>query len=82
MSCMSTKYRAYHVNLQGIALSSYELKATDDDAALSEARCLLRLHASLEIWSGARWVARIIQDAPPQFRGHSTRLLFSKDFGV
>ena len=56
----SSRYVAYHVDLQGVALASYELKATEDATAVSEARHLLKLHPSLEIWYGARFVARMV----------------------
>jgi len=49
---MLTKYFAYHVDLHGVALASYELQGSDDPAAVSEARSFLRFHPSLEIWQG------------------------------
>jgi hypothetical protein len=59
----SSRYFAYHVDLQGVALASYELKETEDAPAISEARHLLKLHPSLEIWYGARFVARMVGEA-------------------
>ena len=53
------RYFAYHVDLQGVARASYELKAADDATALSEAKHLLKLHPSLEIWRAARFVVRL-----------------------
>jgi hypothetical protein len=60
----SSRYFAYHVDLQGIAVASYELKATQDPTAVSEARHLLKLHPSLEIWRAARFVARLEAETP------------------
>jgi hypothetical protein len=60
---VSNKYFAYHVDLRGVSVASYELRATEDDAAVSEARHLLRLHSSLEIWQGARFVVRLAAGA-------------------
>jgi hypothetical protein len=63
---MPKKYFAYHVDLQGVALASYELKGADDTAAVSETRSLLRFHPSLEIWQGARLVARVKREDSSQ----------------
>jgi hypothetical protein len=68
---MLTKYFAYHVDLHGVALASYELQGSDDPAAVSEARSFLRFHPSLEIWQGARFIARLKQEEQSaQRRGH------------
>jgi hypothetical protein len=56
---MPANYYAYHVDLHGVALASYELQGADDSVAVSEARSLLRFHPSLEVWQGARFVARL-----------------------
>jgi hypothetical protein len=56
------KYLAYHVDLRGIANASYELKAAADDDAKAEAAQLLRFHPAIEVWDGARWVARIVRE--------------------
>jgi hypothetical protein len=56
---MPKSYFAYYVNLHGVALASYELEGGDDSAAVSAARSLLRLHPTLEIWQGARFIARL-----------------------
>lgn len=58
---MSSRYFAYYINLSGTALASYELQAADDARATAEARRYLRLHPTLEIWHGARWVARMVR---------------------
>jgi hypothetical protein len=55
---MAAKYFAYHVDLQGVAKASYELQGTDDTSALAAARYFLKFHPSLEVWEGARFVAR------------------------
>ena len=62
----SPRYFAYHVDLQGVALASYELKATEDATAIFEARHLLKLHPSLEIWRAARFIARLEAAATTQ----------------
>jgi hypothetical protein len=61
---MPAKYFAYHVDLHGVALASYELRGIEDAAAVSEARSLLGLHPSLEVWQGARFVARLKVEQP------------------
>jgi hypothetical protein len=63
----SSRYFAYHVDPLGVALASYELKATEDATAISEARHLLKLHPSLEIWRAARFAARLLAEtrSPP-----------------
>jgi hypothetical protein len=63
-------YRAYHVDLTGVALASYDLLASDDEAAKLEARQYLSLHSSIEVWEGPRWVARLVADEPARVRGH------------
>jgi hypothetical protein len=67
---VSTKYFAYHVDLRGVSRASYELNAADDEGAKSEARWLLKLHPSIEIWQAARWVARLIPEEPARIRRH------------
>ncbi|HZP64136.1 MAG TPA: hypothetical protein VFB28_12040 [Terriglobales bacterium] len=52
-----SKYFACHVSLQGVAIASYELQATDDEAAKAEARFFLNFHLSIEVWQGLRWIA-------------------------
>lgn len=59
-----SKYFAYHVDVDGKARASYELKAPDDGAALSEARHFLNFHPSIEVWQGARYVGRMITPEP------------------
>jgi hypothetical protein len=66
---MLTKYFAYHVDLQGVALASYELQGADDAAAVSEARSFLKFHPTLEIWQGARFIARLNSEQSSQRRG-------------
>jgi hypothetical protein len=65
-----TQYFAYHVDLSGVALASYQLRAADDEGAASEARWLLKLHPSLEVWQGARFVVRLVREEPAGLRGH------------
>jgi hypothetical protein len=57
-------YRAYHVELSGIPLASYDLMASDDEAAKSEARHYLSFHPSIEVWEGPRRVARLVPQEP------------------
>ncbi len=66
----TTTYFAYHVDLSGVARASYELKADDDEGARSEAEHLLKLHPSLEVWQGARWVARLVREERMPVNGH------------
>jgi hypothetical protein len=66
---MSSKYAAYYVDLYGVAHASYSLTATDDEQTKSEARNLLGLHPSIEVWQGARWVARLVRESA-RLRGH------------
>ncbi len=65
-----SKYCAYHVDPFGTARASYELQATNDEGATAEARYFLKFHPSIEVWQGARWVARLTQEAATRFRGH------------
>ena len=51
-------YVAYHVNTFGVSEASYELQAKNDEAARTEALQFLKLHPSVEVWDGPRWVAR------------------------
>ncbi len=67
---MSSKYFAYYVDLQGIARACYELKANDDPTAVADARGYLKLHPSLEVWQGARWIARLMREEPAPVKGH------------
>ena len=64
-----SKYFAYHVDLYGTARASYELQATSDAAATVEARYFLKFHRSIEVWQGARWVARLVREEAT-LRGH------------
>ena len=59
-----SSYFAYHVDLYGTARASYGLQATNDSSAVSEARYFLKFHPTLEVWQGARWVARLLRDEP------------------
>jgi hypothetical protein len=63
-------YVAYYVTLLGVAEASYELQAKDDEAAKTEASQFLSLHASIEVWEGARWVAKFTREDAPRLRGH------------
>jgi hypothetical protein len=63
-----SKYFAYHVDLQGIARASYELQGTEDSSAVAEARYFLKFHQSLEVWQGARWVARLLGEEPARIK--------------
>jgi hypothetical protein len=65
-----SRYFAYFVDLQGTARASYELQAANDDAAKTEARYFLKFHPSVEVWQGARWVARFSREEPARLRGH------------
>jgi hypothetical protein len=65
-----SSYFAYHVDLYGTARASYELQATNDATAIEEARYFLKFHPTLEVWQGARWVARLLHDEPAKIRGH------------
>jgi hypothetical protein len=56
------KYVAHYVDLSGVSKAAYELKATDDDQAKDEAREYLKLHHSIEVRQGVRWVARLVRD--------------------
>jgi hypothetical protein len=67
---MSSKYFAYHVDLHGTARASYELKANEDANAVAEARVYMKLHPTLEVWQGVRWVARLLREEPPRIKGH------------
>lgn len=55
----SQKYFAYHVDPQGQARSSYELRASDDDSAKTEARYFLKFHSTIDVWQGARRIVHI-----------------------
>jgi hypothetical protein len=61
---------AHYVTLLGVAESSYELQAKDDDAAKTEARRFLSRHDSVEVWEGAWWIARLTREDAPRVRGH------------
>ena len=61
---MSSKYFAYYVDLYGTARASYELQANNDESAATEARYFLKFHPSIEVWQGARWVARLAVAEP------------------
>lgn len=61
------RYIAYHVDIFGRALATYQLVATDDAAAQSEAAPYLKLHASIEVWEGARFIARLVRNKPTQY---------------
>jgi hypothetical protein len=63
------KYFAYHVSLQGAAKTSYELQAADDEAAKVETTYFLKFHPSIEVWQGARCVARFTLE-PGWVKGH------------
>jgi hypothetical protein len=65
-----SKYFAYHVDVRGIARASYELQATNDSNAVAEARYFLKFHPSLEVWQGARSVARLSVEEPAPVWGH------------
>lgn len=71
---MPAKYFAYHVDLQGVALASYELRGIDNSVAVSEARSMLKFHPSIEIWQGARFVARVkLEQRGPTEKGSRDR---------
>ena len=57
----SPRYFAYHVDPHGVARSSYELHAGDDDAAKAEARYFLKFHPTIEVWQGARLIVHIVR---------------------
>ena len=63
---MSARYFAYHVDQQGAAKASYQLLGTDDTSALAAARYFLKFHPSLEVWQGARRIARLAREEPGQ----------------
>lgn len=67
---MASKYIAYYVDLYGNARASYELNVTDDATAICEARNYLKLHPSIEVWQGARWIARLLREEPQWQKGH------------
>jgi hypothetical protein len=64
------KYQAVCVDMLGLALTSYDLEAGDDDAAKVVARQYLIAHSSLEVWDGPRWVARLVRQDQSSIRGH------------
>jgi hypothetical protein len=66
----SNKYTAHYVDLFGVSLANYVLAAMDDEAAKLEARQLLVIHPSIEVWHGPRWIARFVREEHPQIRGH------------
>ena len=65
---MSSK-RTSTFDIDGVAHASYELQATEDPDAVSEARHFLELHRSIEVWQGARWVVRLEREEPVGVRG-------------
>ena len=65
-----SKYYAYHVDLYGTARASYELQATNDEGATAEARYFLKFHPSIDVWQGARWIARLTQEAATRIGRH------------
>jgi hypothetical protein len=67
---MAQRYFAYHVDAHGVARASYELHGIEDATAVSHARYFLRFHSSLEIWQGARSVARLSREELEQRRDH------------
>jgi hypothetical protein len=67
---MPTKYTVFCVDLFGLAVASYDLHAGDDDAAKAEARQFLSSYPSVEVWDGARWVARLVREEQSSIRGH------------
>lgn len=67
---MASKYFACYVDIYGTARASYQLNVSDDAIAIREARNYLKLHPSIEVWQGARWVARLLREEPQRQRGH------------
>jgi hypothetical protein len=67
---MQTRYFAYHLDPRGVTHASYEIDAADDALAVSEARHFLKFHSSIEIWHGARWIARLVREEYAPGRGH------------
>jgi hypothetical protein len=51
--------------LVGVPLASYVLAAAIDETAKLEARVLLNIHHSIEIWYGRRWIARFVREDHP-----------------
>jgi hypothetical protein len=66
----SNKYTAHYVDLFGVSLAKYVLAAMDDEAAKLEARQLLVIHPSIEVWHGPRWIARFFREEHPRIKGH------------
>lgn len=69
-AAMQTRYFAYYVDLRGATHASYELHAADDARALSAAQPFLKFHPSLEIWYGARRIARLQREERASHRRH------------
>jgi len=56
--CSGAEYRVYVVGTDGHFLRSDEFVAADDDAAFEHARQFVDGH-DVELWSGARFVAKL-----------------------
>jgi len=65
-----SKYFAYHVTLRGLTVASYELQTTDDEAAKMEARYFLKFYPTIEVWQGARFIARFMAEEPTAIKEH------------
>lgn len=56
-------YRVYQIGRNGRIVDGTDIEASDDIGALAEARCLLAADGVVEVWSGARCLGNISNDA-------------------
>jgi hypothetical protein len=56
------RYVAYAVDLSGVAHSTYELECLSDDDAKRRASSFLEANPVIEIWRGARRIARLTSE--------------------
>jgi len=61
----NAEYRAYTIGLDGHIVGSKEFFAENDDAAFEHARQFVNGH-DVELWSGARLVAKLTKNEGPQ----------------
>jgi hypothetical protein len=56
------RYVAYAVDLWGVVHATYELECPTEDDAKRRAVSFLEAHPVIEVWSGARRIARLTNE--------------------
>ena len=56
------RYVVHAVDLTGVALATYELESADEEDAKRRAATFLEAHPVVELWKGARRVARLTRE--------------------